>query len=62
MIIKKIYNSLNFIKNNSVEGLDQSFTWVIKDENDESKEIELINDGLNVLIDDNNKEDFIDKV
>ena len=42
MIIKKIYNSLNFIKNNSVEGLDQSFTWVIKDENNESKEIELI--------------------
>ena len=30
--------------------------------NVESKEIELINDGLNVLIDDNNKEDFIDKV
>jgi len=58
----QIYESLNFIKQNSVEGLGMPFSWSVKDEEGNLKDVELCRNGLDVLINELNKNEFICKV
>jgi hypothetical protein len=62
-----LYKSLLFIKNeknieNNEELKDTTFTWIIRDENNNRKEIELIKNGKNIKLNDKNKNIFIEKV
>ena len=62
-----LYKSLLFIKNeknieNNEELKDMRFTWIIRDENNNRKEIELIPNGKNIKLNENNKNIFIEKV
>ena len=56
-----------FIKNeknieNNEDLQDTRFTWIIRDENNDRKEIELIKNGKNIKLNDKNKDLFIEKV
>ena len=62
-----LYKSLLFIKNeknieNNEDLKDTTFTWIIRDENNNRKEIELIENGKNIKLNDKNKNMFIQKV
>ena len=62
-----IYNSLKEIRDfkdiNSNEFLKEiKFVWNIKDENGEIKEVELIEGGKNINLNNENKNLFIEKV
>jgi hypothetical protein len=62
-----LYKSLLFIKNeknieNNEDLQDTRFTWIIRDENNDRKEIELIKNGKNIKLNDKNKDLFIEKV
>ena len=62
-----LYKSLLFIKNeknieNNEDLKDTRFTWIIRDENNNRKEIELIPNGKNIQLSDKNKNIFIEKV
>ena len=62
-----LYKSLLFIKNqknieNNEDLQDTRFTWIIRDENNDQKEIELIKNGKNIKLNDKNKDLFIEKV
>ena len=62
-----LYKSLLFIKNeknieNNEELKDMRFTWIIRDENNNRKEVELIPNGRNIKLNENNKNIFIEKV
>ena len=62
-----LYKSLLFIKNeinieNNEDLKDITFTWIIRDENNNRKEIELIQNGKNIKLNDKNKNIFIQKV
>lgn len=62
-----LYKSLLFIKNeqnieNNEDLQDITFTWIIRDENNNRKEIELIQNGKNIKLNDKNKNIFIQKV
>lgn len=62
-----LYKSLLFIKNeknieNNEDLQDTRFTWIIRDENNDRKEIELIKKGKNIKLNDKNKDLFIEKV
>ena len=50
----------NIEKNEDLQ--DTRFTWIIRDENNNRKEIELIKNGRNIKLNDKNKELFIEKV
>ena len=62
-----LYKSLFFIKNeknieNNEDLKEIRFTWIIRDENNNRKEIELIPNGKNIKLNENNKNIFIEKV
>ena len=62
-----LYKSLLFIKNeNNIENnedlKDIRFTWIIRDENNNRKEIELVPNGKNIKLNDKNKNIFIEKI
>ena len=62
-----LYKSLLFIKKEkniekNEDLQDTRFTWIIRDENNNRKEIELIKNGRNIKLNDKNKELFIEKV
>ncbi len=62
-----LYKSLLFIKNeknveNNEELKDMRFTWIIRDEKNNRKEIELVKNGSNIQLNDKNKNIFIEKV
>lgn len=62
-----LYKSLLFIKKeknieNNEDLQDTRFTWIIRDENNDRKEIELIKNGKNIKLNDRNKDLFIEKV
>ena len=62
-----LYKSLLFIKNeknieNNEDLKDTRFTWIIRDENNNRKEIELVENGKNILLNNQNKNIFIEKV
>ena len=62
-----LYKSLLFIKKeknieNNEDLQDLRFTWIIRDKNNERKEIELIKNGKNIKLNDKNKDLFIEKV
>lgn len=47
---------------NPVDDLMMPFSWNIFDEKGNSKEVELCNNGLEVLITEYNKKEFVNKV
>ena len=47
---------------NPVNDLEMPFAWTITDEYGESKEVELCRNGLEVLITEENKIQFVSKV
>jgi hypothetical protein len=62
-----LYKSLLFIKKeknieNNEDLQDIRFTWIIRDKNNDRKEIELIKNGKNIKLNDKNKDLFIEKV
>ena len=62
-----LFKSLLFIKNekniqNNEDLKDIRFTWIIRDENNIRKEIELIPNGKNIQLNNENKALFIEKV
>jgi hypothetical protein len=61
-----LYNKLKYINDSPVRGNKQletiRFVWNIRDENNMVKELELVPGGRNILLNDNNKITFIDKV
>ena len=62
-----LYKSLVFIKDeknieNNEDLKDTRFTWIIRDENNNRKEIELVENGRNILLNNQNKNIFIEKV
>ena len=61
-----LYKKLKSINDSKIKGnkdLEKyNFTWKIKDENNKVKEIELIENGKNILLNDDNKFQFIEKV
>lgn len=58
----QIYESLDFILNNSVAELYMPFSYNIKQENNILKEIELCENGLEVMITESNKHEYVEKV
>jgi E3 ubiquitin-protein ligase NEDD4 len=65
---RNLYNSLKLINDSKIEGNKEfskrNFTYKIKDENNnnEIKEIELIKNGKNIFLNDENKYQYIEKV
>ena len=62
----ELYNSLVSIKNNDVEGTeglsDIKFVWNLRNADNQLETVELIENGFNVNITNNNKDKFIEKV
>jgi len=58
----QLFSSLESIINNSVEGLEMPFTWMITNQEGTSSEIELCENGINIMITDENKAEFVEKV
>ena len=61
-----LYQKLKYINDNQIRGNKQletiRFVWNIKGPNNTIKEIELVQGGKNIFLNDNNKITFIDKV
>ena len=61
-----LYYKLKLIKDSTIKGNKElekyKFIWKIKDEKNQEKEIELIENGKNIFLNDENKNKFIEKV
>ena len=61
-----LYKTLKSINDTDIKGNKNfekyNFTWKIKDENNKEKEVELIENGKNIFLTDENKNQFIQKV
>ena len=61
-----LYNSLKSINDSTIKGNKElekkNFTYNIKDENNKIKEIELIENGKNIFLNDENKYQYIEKI
>ena len=61
-----LYKTLKSINDSIIKGNKTfekyNFTWKIKDENNKEKEVELIENGKNIFLTDENKNQFIEKV
>ena len=62
----ELYNSLVSIKNNDVEGTeglsDIKFVWNLRNADNQLETVELIENGFNINLTNNNKDKFIEKV
>lgn len=61
-----LYKKLKLINDSTIKGNKElekyKFVWKIKDENNKEKEVELIENGKNTFLNDENKNKFIEKV
>jgi len=59
----EVYNSLTYIINNPIDpSLDLTFTWEAKNSQNISEPFELKENGKNILVNDSNKNEFVELV